>query len=202
MSNGLNEPDEFTLVRCKLHMPCIHGTTEESYGSLSLMKDHTNAGPDASHSTMNSLVKFGNCKTGALDKACWRAQKAWVASANQEKVAFLRSFCKRCNNTTKILNKLGVVTRKTEKTTQCPYWTRLRPFAHGLYLGLIHGDAVRRNHMSKIRNGCLPEKALWTFQEELMLPKKTQNISNVVKMVWLGNTINENVIKKNKNEPP
>ena len=67
------------------------GLLKKAMGWLSWMSTAPNPWDDASHSTMNGLVKSGSARTGAEVTAVFSAINAVVASSVQEKPSFLSS---------------------------------------------------------------------------------------------------------------
>lgn len=91
MSDGMDKADELPLVCSEGAVPGRHRPAEESDGVVVLDQHYPKPWVDASHSTMNYLVKFGSARTGANMTDAFSAVNAEVASSVQEKPSFLRS---------------------------------------------------------------------------------------------------------------
>jgi hypothetical protein len=90
VADGLDKADELALIGSEGAVSFAIGLLKNATGWPSWMRTASKPCDEASHSTMNDLVKSGMARIGAEETAALRASKAAATASDHSKPSFLR----------------------------------------------------------------------------------------------------------------
>ena len=107
---------------------------------------------------------------------------------------------KRLCNLLEILNESSVIACKPKETAELLDILRRLPIHNFRHLLGIHGNALGRDDMTKIKNLIEPKLTLGELGVELMFPELIKNQTQVLGMIFLVLRENQNVVEIDQNE--
>jgi hypothetical protein len=105
------------------------------------------------------------------------------------------------SNVAVVADELTVVASQTQKTAKRPWSLWSQPRLYNFHLCWIHGHATNIYNMTQVRHTLAAEDALALFDRDMMLLQCSGDNTNMLQVFRPRRTVNQNIVKEDKNKP-